>query len=152
MSLLQNLKNAVRQRSIHVCYVNTGSCNGCDIEIVNSVLSPRFDAEQYKVFLTWNPREADVLVVTGPVTKLNRKPLEEIYKAIPEPKLVVAAGSCALMGGVYKNIHGDIPSEEIDGPVENIIPVDAKVPGCAVRPQDVLSGVVSILPKLLDAD
>ncbi len=56
------------------------------------------------------------------------------------------------MGGVYKNIHGDIPSEEIDGPVENIIPVDAKVPGCAVRPQDVLSGVVSILPKLLDAD
>ena len=94
----------------------------------------------------------DVLVVTGPVTKLNRKPLEEIYKAIPEPKLVVAAGSCALMGGVYKNIHGDIPSEEIEGPVENIIPVDAKVPGCAVRPQDVLSGVVSILPKLLDAD
>ena len=78
--------------------------------------------------------------------------MEEIYKAIPEPKLVVAAGSCALMGGVYKNIHVDIPSEEIEGPVENIIPVDAKVPGCAVRPQDVLSGVVSILPKLLDAD
>ena len=137
-------------RAIHLMLVYTGGCNGCDIEIVNSVLSPRFDAEQYKVFLTWNPREADVLVVTGPVTKLNRKPLEEIYKAIP--KLVVAAGSCALMGGVYKNIHGDIPSEEIDGPVENIIPVDAKVPGCAVRPQDVLSGVVSILPKLLDAD
>ena len=108
--------------------------------------------DRYKVFLTWNPREADVLVVTGPVTKLNRKPLEEIYKAIPEPKLVVAAGSCALMGGVYKNIHGEIPSEESEGPFENIIPVDAKVPGCAVRPQDVLSGVVSILPKLLDAD
>ena len=53
---------------------------------------------------------------------------------------------------LWQNIHGDIPSEEIEGPVENIIPVDAKVPGCAVRPQDVLSGVVSILPKLLDAD
>ena len=88
------------------------------------------------------PREADVLVVTGPVTHLNRKPLEAIYDAIPNPKLVVAAGSCALMGGVYKNCHGDIPSEEIEGPVDKIIPVDAKVPGCAVRPQDVLAGVV----------
>ncbi len=56
------------------------------------------------------------------------------------------------MGGVYKNIHGDIPSEEIMGPVENIIPVDAKVPGCAVRPEDVISGVVAALPKLLEAD
>ena len=132
--------------------VYTGGCNGCDIEIVNSILSPRFDAEQYNVFLTWNPREADVLVVTGPVTHFNRKPLEAIYEAIPDPKLVVAAGSCALMGGVYKNCYGDIPSEEIEGPVENIIPVNAKVPGCAVRPQDVLAGVVSLLPTLLDAD
>ena len=137
---------------VPIMLVYTGGCNGCDIEIVNSILSPRFDAEQYKVFLTWNPREADVLVVTGPVTHLNRKPLEKIYDAIPNPKLVVAAGSCALMGGVYKNCFADIPSEEIEGPVENIIPVDAKVPGCAVRPQDVLAGVVSLLPKLLDAD
>ena len=141
-----------RARAIHVMLVYTGGCNGCDIEIVNSILSPRFDAEQYNVFLTWNPREADVLVVTGPVTHLNRKPLEAIYEAIPNPKLVVAAGSCALMGGVYKNCYGDIPSEEIEGPVENIIPVNAKIPGCAVRPQDVLAGVVSLLPILLDAD
>jgi energy-converting hydrogenase B subunit M len=56
------------------------------------------------------------------------------------------------MGGVYKNCYGDIPSEEIEGPVENIIPVNAKIPGCAVRPQDVLAGVVSLLPILLDAD
>ena len=134
------IKSFSRARAIHVMLVYTGGCNGCDIEIVNSILSPRFDAEQYNVFLTWNPREADVLVVTGPVTHLNRKPL------------VVAAGSCALMGGVYKNCFADIPSEEIEGPVENIIPVNAKVPGCAVRPQDVLAGVVSLLPTLLDAD
>jgi energy-converting hydrogenase B subunit M len=132
--------------------VYTGGCNGCDIEIVNCVLSPKFDVEQYNVFLTWNPREADVLVVTGPVTAWNKEPLEKIYEAIPNPKAVIAAGSCALMGGVYKNIHGDIPSEEICGPVENIIPVDAKVPGCAVRPQDIIAGVVSALPKLLNAD
>ncbi|MDI6882353.1 MAG: NADH-quinone oxidoreductase subunit B family protein [Methanothermobacter sp.] len=145
------IRSYARARAIHAMLVYTGGCNGCDIEIVNAVFSPKYDAEQYKIFLTWNPREADVLIVTGPVTKQNEKPLKEIYKAIPEPKLVIAAGACALMGGVYKNIHGDIPSEEIAGPVEKIIPVDAKVPGCAVRPEDVLSGAVSILPKLLEA-
>ena len=96
--------------------------------------------------------EADILVVTGPVTHDNRKPLEDIYNAIPNPKLVVATGACAVMGGVYKNCYGDIPSEEIEGPVENVIPVDAKIPGCAVRPQDVLAGVVASLPHLLNAD
>ena len=147
-----SLKSYSRGRAVHVMLVYTGGCNGCDIEIVNCVLSPKFDAEQYKVFLTWNPREADVLVVTGPVTKYNEGPLREIYQAIPEPKAVVAAGACALMGGVYKNCHGDIPSEEIAGPVDQIIPVDAKVPGCAVRPQDIVAGLVSALPLLLNAE
>lgn len=146
-----SLKSYSRARAVHVMLVYTGGCNGCDIEIVNSVFSPKYDAEQYKIFLTWNPREADVLVVTGPVTRHNKKPLKAIYEAIPEPKAVIAAGACALMGGVYKNIHGDIPSEEICGPVDQIIPVDAKVPGCAVRPEDVLAGAVAALPKLLDA-
>ncbi|ADL59206.1 MULTISPECIES: NADH-quinone oxidoreductase subunit B family protein [Methanothermobacter] len=146
------LKSFSRARAVHAMLVYTGGCNGCDIEIVNAVLSPKYDAEQYKIFLTWNPREADVLIVTGPVTKQNEGPLKEIYNAIPEPKAVIAAGACALMGGVYKNIHGDIPSEEICGPVDKVIPVDAKVPGCAVRPEDVLAGAVAALPKLLEAD
>lgn len=146
------LKSYSRERAVHVMLVYTGGCNGCDIEIVNCIFSPKYDAEQYKVFLTWNPREADVLVVTGPVTKHVEEPLKAIYEAIPEPKAVVAAGACATMGGVYKNIHGDIPSEEIAGPVDEIIPVAAKIPGCAVRPEDVLSGVVAALPLLLDAD
>ncbi len=145
------LKSYSRARAVHAMLVYTGGCNGCDIEIVNAVLSPKYDAEQYKIFLTWNPREADVLIVTGPVTKQNEEPLKEIYNAIPEPKAVIAAGACALMGGVYRNIHGDIPSEEIAGPVDRVIPVDARVPGCAVRPEDVLAGVVAALPKLLEA-
>ena len=147
-----SLKSYSRARAVHVMLVYTGGCNGCDIEVVNCIFSPKYDAEQYKIFLTWNPREADVLVVTGPVTAHNEKPLKAIYEAIPEPKAVIAAGACALMGGVYKNIHGDIPSEEISGPVDKIIPVDAKVPGCAVRPEDVLAGAVAALPKLLDAE
>ncbi len=147
-----SLKSYSRARAVHVMLVYTGGCNGCDIEIVNCIFSPKYDAEQYKIFLTWNPREADVLVVTGPVTKHTEEPLKAIYDAIPEPKAVIAAGACALMGGVYKNIHGDIPSEEICGPVDEVIPVDAKVPGCAVRPEDVLAGAVAALPKLLDAE
>ncbi|MCC7552947.1 MAG: NADH-quinone oxidoreductase subunit B family protein [Methanobacteriaceae archaeon] len=144
------IKSFSRKRAIHIMLVYTGGCNGCDIEIVNAVLSPKYDIEQYNVFLTWNPREADILVVTGPVTRFNEDPLIKIYESIPDPKLVVAAGACAVMGGVYKNIHGDIPSEEIMGPVDNVIPVDAKIPGCAVRPKDILSGVVASLPVLLD--
>jgi energy-converting hydrogenase B subunit M len=140
------LKGHSRSKSIHVMLVYTGGCNGCDIEIVNAVLSPRFDLEQYNVYLTWNPREADVLVVSGPAVHWTKEPLLKIYEAIPDPKLVVAVGACALTGGVYKNIHGDIPSEEIEGPVENVIPVDAKIPGCAVRAKDVVAGVASVIP------
>lgn len=140
------LKGHSRSKSIHVMLVYTGGCNGCDIEIVNAVLSPRFDLEQYNVYLTWNPREADVLVVSGPVVHWTKEPLLKIYEAIPDPKLVVAVGACALTGGVYKNIHGELPSEEIEGPVENVIPVDAKIPGCAVRAKDVVAGVASVIP------
>ena len=75
-----SLKSYSRARAVHVMLVYTGGCNGCDIEIVNCILSPKYDAEQYKVFLTWNPREADVLVVTGPVTKLNEQPLGKYTK------------------------------------------------------------------------
>lgn len=129
--------------------VYTGGCNGCDIEILNAVLSPYYDLEQYSIMLTWNPREADVLVVTGPVTKRMLEPLKEIYDAIPQPKAVVAVGACALTGGVYSNIFGDLGvSEEIAGPLEKIIPVDGRVSGCAPRPEDVIGEVVAVLPKL----
>ncbi len=104
-----SLKSYSRARAVHVMLVYTGGCNGCDIEIVNCVLSPKFDIEQYKIFLTWNPREADVLVVTGPVTKHNKEPLKAIYEAIPEPKAVIAAGACALMGGFTRIYTGIFP-------------------------------------------
>jgi len=145
------LKELSRKKNIHIMLVYTGGCNGCDIEVVNCVLSPFYDAEQYNVFLTWNPREADVLVVTGCVTKAVSAPLKKIYDEIPEPKAVIAAGACALMGGVYKNIGADLgTSTFVDGPVENIIPVDMNVPGCPPRPEDVITGIVKALPKILN--
>jgi energy-converting hydrogenase B subunit M len=119
--------------------------------VVNCVLSPFYDAEQYNVFLTWNPREADILVVTGCVTKSVTKSLKKIYEEIPNPKAVVSVGACALMGGVYNNIGADLgTSTFVDGPVEKIIPVDVKVPGCPPRPEDVITGIVKALPKILN--
>lgn len=147
-----NLKATSRKNAIHVMVAYTGGCNGCDIEIVNAVLSPRYDVEQYRVLLTWNPREADVLIVSGVVAWQMVEPLKKIYAAIPDPKAVVAVGACAVNGNVYKNLVGDIvENEEIYAPVETVIPVDVKVPGCAPRPEDIIAGVVKGLPKILEA-
>ncbi|WP_309501013.1 NADH-quinone oxidoreductase subunit B family protein [Methanococcus maripaludis] len=137
------IKDFVRKRSINVCLVNTGGCNGCDIEIV-SCLAPRYDIEQYGIYVHNNPREADVLVVTGPVTGAWEKRLLEIYEKTPEPKIVIAVGACALSGGIFKEGH-------IHGPVDKVIPVDAKLPGCPPRPSEIISAVVSIAPDALAA-
>jgi energy-converting hydrogenase B subunit M len=147
-----NLKARARRNAVHVMLFYSGGCNGCDIEVVNAVLSPRYDVEQYRVLLTWNPREADVLVVTGLVTRQMLEPLKKVYSMIPDPKAVVAVGSCPINGNVFRNMVGDIGyNEEIFAPLENIIPVDVKVTGCAPRPEDIIQGVVKALPKILEA-
>ena len=146
------LKARARGNSIHVMLFYSGGCNGCDIEAVNALLSPRYDMEQYKVLFTWNPREADVLVVSGIISWQMLEPLKKLYSMIPDPKAVVAIGSCPINGNVYKNLVGDIgANDEIFAPLENIIPVDVRVPGCPPRPEDMLVGVVKAIPKLLEA-
>lgn len=147
-----NLKAIARRNAIHAMLVYTGGCNGCDIEVVNAIFSPRYDIEQYRILITWNPREADVLIVTGCVTWQMVEPLKKLYSLIPEPKSVVAVGACAINGNVYKNMVGDIGvNEEVFAPVDNIIPVDVKVPGCAPRPEDIIMGAVKAVPKLMEA-
>ena len=146
------LKQVSRRNAIHVMLVYSGGCNGCDIEVVNAIFSPRYDVEQYKVLITWNPREADILLVTGAVVYAMKEPLRRIYEMIPEPKAVVAVGSCAINGCVFRNLVGDIKhNPEVLAPLEEIIPVDVKVPGCAPRPEDIIAGVVKALPKILEA-
>ncbi|MDD1776297.1 MAG: hypothetical protein LUP94_02975 [Candidatus Methanomethylicus sp.] len=146
------LKSIARKNAVHVMLFYSGGCNGCDIEVVNAMLSPRYDLEQYKVMLTWNPREADVLLVPGVVTWQMLEPLKKIYAMIPDPKAVVAVGACAVNGNVYKNLVGDIGvNEEIFAPVETVIPVDVKIPGCPPRPEDIIMGAVKGLPKLMGA-
>ncbi|MCX6695428.1 MAG: hypothetical protein NTU61_03955 [Candidatus Altiarchaeota archaeon] len=147
-----NLRKASRKRSVHAMLVYTGGCNGCEIEVLNALFSPYYDVEQYRVMFTFNPREADVLVVTGPITVRTLPQLKAIYENMPEPKAVVAVGACANMGGIYVNVFGDLgPSEQIAGPLEKILPVDAKAAGCAPRPEDVIKAVASVIPKLVEA-
>ncbi|MFH1721902.1 MAG: NADH-quinone oxidoreductase subunit B family protein [Candidatus Altiarchaeota archaeon] len=145
------LKNTSRKKAIHVMLVYSGGCNGCDIEVLNALLSPYYDLEQYRIMLTWNPREADILVVTGAVTKRMLESLKKIYEAIPKPKAVAQVGSCPITGCVYANIYGELgPADHVLAPLSDHIPVDASVPGCPPRPEDIIAGVAAVIPKLLD--
>jgi energy-converting hydrogenase A subunit N len=140
MSILQRFKNLVRSRSIHVAYVDVGSCNGCDIEIL-ACLAPRYDIEQYGIYVHNNPREADVLLVVGAMTPQWEDKLPLLWEKIPEPKAAIAIGNCPISGCVY-NRKGSYTS----APVSRYIPIAAAVPGCPPRPTEIISAVLSVAP------
>ena len=127
-----------RKRSIWVFAVDAASCNGCDIEIVAS-LTPRYDTERLGVELVGSPRHADVLLVTGTVNPPTRDVLKRIYDQMPEPKLVVAIGACALGSGVMKGCYN------VGHGVDTVIPVDAFIPGCPPRPEAILYGILKLI-------
>jgi len=143
--MLDTLKDVVRKSSIHVCLINTGGCNGCDIEVV-ALLSPRYDLEQYGIYVHNNPREADVILVTGAMSEQWKKNLQRIYAKAPEPKIVVAIGNCPLTGDVF-NQEGC----KIYAPVSDFIPVDAEIPGCPPRPSEILAAILAVGPDALAA-
>jgi energy-converting hydrogenase A subunit N len=143
--MVKSLKDIVRSSSIHVCLVNTGGCNGCDIEVV-ALMSPRYDLEQYGIYVHQNPREADVLLVTGAVAEQWRDKLQRIYAKIPEPKVVVAIGNCPLSGDVF-NQEGS----SVYAPVSDFIPVDAEISGCPPRPSEILEAILSVAPGAIAA-
>ena len=130
-----------RLKSPWVLHFNTGACNACDIEIV-AALTPRFDVERLGVLLKATPRHADVIVCTGPVTRQIKDRIVRIYEQVPDPKFVVAVGACAMSGCVYRGAYN------VEGGIDQVIPVDAYVPGCPARPDAILDGVVKLLNKL----
>ena len=138
---LDGIKTWARVNSPWVIHFNSGSCNGCDIEIV-ACLTPRYDIERFGVKLQGSPRHADVLICTGPVTRLARERLVRIYEQMPEPKFVVAVGSCSLTGGAFQGCYN------IVGSIADVIPVHAMVPGCPPRPEAIIYGVVALLDSL----
>ncbi|HBW23640.1 MAG: NADH-quinone oxidoreductase subunit B [Elusimicrobia bacterium GWA2_56_46] len=130
-----------RLKSPWLLHFNTGACNGCDIEIVDA-LTPRYDLERFGAILKSTPRHADVLVVSGPVTRQQVKRLKRIYDQMPEPKFVMAVGTCACSGGVFDGCYGVVSG------VDAVIPVSIYIPGCPVRPEAVLDGAVKLLGAL----
>jgi membrane-bound hydrogenase subunit mbhJ len=127
-------------RSPWVFPVNSGGCNGCDIEIVDTI-TPYFDAERFGVRVAPSAKHADILLVTGPVTRQSLKALMNAYEAAPEPKLVVAVGNCACGGGICHD------SFTVMGGVDAVIKPDAYVPGCPPRPEALLYGLLLALGK-----
>lgn len=135
-----NLKS-FRKKSPWILHYNAGSCNGCDIEIL-ACLAPKYDIERFGMINTGNPKQSDILLVTGPVTKRSRERLVEIYAQMPEPKVVISCGACASTGGVFRGMYN------CEGGIDQFIPVDVYVSGCGTRPEQIIDGVVAALAIL----
>ena len=123
-------------RSLHVRQVDAGSCNGCELEIA-ATTNPLFDLERFGVHFVASPRHADVLLVTGPVTRNMEIALQRTYEATPDPRVVVAVGACGCSGGIF----GEGGYAALGG-VDRVLPVDVYIPGCPPRPQAILNGLL----------
>ena len=123
-------------RSLHVRQVDAGSCNGCELEIL-ATANPVFDLERFGIQFVASPRHADVLLVTGPVTRNMEVAVRRTYEATPLPRVVVATGACGCSGGIF----GEGTYASLGG-VDRVVPVDVYVPGCPPRPQAILGGLL----------
>jgi Ni,Fe-hydrogenase III small subunit/formate hydrogenlyase subunit 6/NADH:ubiquinone oxidoreductase subunit I len=128
-------------RSLHIREVDAGSCNGCEIEIVG-LNSPVYDLERFGIHFVASPRHADMLLVTGPVTRNMELALRKTYEATPEPRLVVAVGACGCSGGIFGQNYAT------RGGVDQVIPVDVYIPGCPPNPYALLYGILLAVGRL----
>lgn len=139
--MLKKLVKWARVKSPWVLHFNTGACNACDIEIIDA-LTPRYDLERFGVQLKGTPRHADIILCSGPVTKQIKDRLRRIYEQTPDPKFIVAVGTCACSGGVFDGCYS------VEGGIDSIIPVATYIPGCPARPEAIIDGVVKLLEKI----
>ncbi len=139
--LARSVDRAARRRlgrSLSIREVDAGSCNGCELEI-HALQNAFYDLERFGLRFVASPRHADVLLVTGPVTKNMREALERTYNATPEPKWVVAVGDCAADGGIFAGSYA------VAGGVSNVVPVDLHIRGCPPSPTEILKGLIAVL-------
>ena len=142
----QQVKRHIDRRfrgSLAIRQVDAGSCNGCELEI-HALNNPYYDIERFGICFVASPRHADALLVTGPVSRHMETALRRTWLATPSPKLVVATGTCACDGGEFGLSYASC------GAVENIIPVDVKIPGCPPSPEDLLKGLLGALQASAD--
>ena len=127
-------------RSLHIREVDAGSCNGCEVEI-NALSNPVYDIERFGIHFVASPRHADMLLVTGPVTRNLEIALKQTYEATPGPKIVVAVGACAIGGGIFGTSYASC------GGVDVVVPVDVFIPGCPPRPEALLHGILLAIER-----
>ena len=127
-------------RSLSIRQVDAGSCNGCELEI-HALNNALYDLERFGLRFVASPRHADVLLVTGPVTKNMTEALRRTYNATPDPKWVVAVGACAADGGIFAGSYA------VTGGVKDVIPVDLHIPGCPPAPRALLQGLLALLTR-----
>jgi Ni,Fe-hydrogenase III small subunit len=139
--LAKSLEGCARRRlgrSLSIREVDAGSCNGCELEI-HALNNAFYDLERFGLRFVASPRHADVLLVTGPVTKNMREALERTYRATPDPKWVVALGDCALDAGIFSGSYA------VAGGVADVVPVDLHIRGCPPSPVAILKGLIALL-------
>lgn len=137
------ISELIRERyrgSLAIRMVDAGSCNGCELEI-HALNNPYYDLERFGIHFVASPRHADMLLVTGPVTRNMETALKMTLDAVAEPRLVVAVGDCAACGGEFGLSYASL------GAVSNVIPVDAAIPGCPPTPQALMRGLLAILGR-----
>jgi len=127
--------SSLRKKSPWILHFNTGGCNGCDIEIL-AALAPKYDIERFGMLNRGNPKQSDILLVTGPVTLKCRDVLRRLYLEMPEPKVVVAMGACTHGGGVFRHLY------HTENGVNGIVPVDVWIPGCTPRIEAIIDGLI----------
>jgi len=129
------------KKSPWIFHYDGSSCNGCDIEVL-ACLTPMYDIERFGIINTGNPKHADILLITGGINAQSESVVKNLYNQMPDPKVVVAVGICALTGNVFAK------SYNVKGGVDKVIPVDVYVSGCAARPEAIIDGVVKGLGVL----
>ena len=132
--------HSLLQRALNVRQLDAGSCNGCEAEITG-LTNPYYDLERFGIHFVASPKHADMLLVTGPVTRNMAEAVKATYEAVPAPKLVVAVGACGCSGGIFTGSHA------IVGAVDAVIPVDGYIPGCPPTPAMLVSGILEVLRR-----
>jgi Ni,Fe-hydrogenase III small subunit/NAD-dependent dihydropyrimidine dehydrogenase PreA subunit len=134
--------HSLLQRALNVRQLDAGSCNGCETEIT-ALTNPYYDLERFGIHFVASPKHADMLLVTGPVTRNMADAVKATYEAVPAPKLVVAVGACGCSGGIFAGSHA------IVGAVDAVIPVDAYIPGCPPTPAMLITGIIEALRRCI---
>ena len=136
--MLKKIIQKSRIKSPWLLHFDCGSCNGCDIEVL-ACLTPLYDIERFGIINVGNPMHADIFLVTGTVNQRNKRVLLNLYDQMPHPKVVVAIGSCALSGGIFREAYNVL------GGIDKVLPVDVYVSGCPAKPEAIIDGVVMAL-------